>query len=76
MITFFAPLFEWVQAADHPNTLKGRMAEAIPLLEQTLADSERALGADHPGTNAARKALAALTGEPKRHRRVKRHSRV
>jgi hypothetical protein len=48
----------------------GRTAEAIPLLEQTLADCERTLGADHPDTNAARKALAALTGKPKRHSRV------
>jgi hypothetical protein len=61
---------------DHPNTLKGRMAEAIPLLERTLADSERMLGADHPDTNAAREDLAALTGEPKGHWRVKRHTRV
>jgi Tetratricopeptide repeat len=49
---------------DHPDTLiargnlamaygtAGRTAEAIPLLEQTLADSERILGADHPRTRA------------------------
>jgi hypothetical protein len=42
----------------------GRTAEAIPLLERTLADCERVLGADHPKTKAARKDLAALTGEP------------
>ena len=75
MITIF-PLFEWVPGVGRPNTLKRRMAEAIPLLERTLADYERMLGADHPDTNAARKALAASTGEPKRHGRVKRHSRV
>ena len=49
----------------------GRTAEAIPLLERTLADCERMLGADHPDTNAARNNLAALTGEPKRHRRIR-----
>jgi hypothetical protein len=42
---------------------EGRTAEAIPLLEQTLADYERMLGAGHPKTKAARKDLAALTGE-------------
>ena len=42
----------------------GRTAEAIPLLERTLADCERVLGADHPKTTAARKDLAALTDEP------------
>jgi hypothetical protein len=112
LITFFT-LFEWVPGADHPNTLKermaeaipmyrgaladcervrgtdhpstlksrnnlamayraaGRTAEAIPLLERTLADCERMRGADHPDTNAAREDLAALTGGPKRHRRVR-----
>jgi len=44
----------------------GRTAEAIPLLERTLADYGRMLGADHPKTKAARKDLAALTGEPER----------
>ena len=58
MITILAPLFEWVQGADHPNpdTLRsrnnlamgyraaGRTAEAIPLLERTLADCERGTG--------------------------------
>ena len=42
----------------------GRTVEAILLLERSLADSERVLGADHPNTKAARKDLAALTGEP------------
>jgi hypothetical protein len=45
----------------------GRTVEAILLLERTLADCERVLGADHPDTKAARKDLAAVTGEPKRH---------
>jgi hypothetical protein len=65
-----------VLRAGHPDTLTsrnnlamsyraaGRTAEAIPLLEQTLADCERMLGADHPKAKAARKDLAALTGEP------------
>lgn len=47
------------------------MAEAIPLLERALAGCERVLGADHPDTKAAREDLAALTGEPKRHKRVR-----
>jgi tetratricopeptide (TPR) repeat protein len=74
---------ERVLRADHPYTLTtrnnlamayraaGRAALAIPLLERTLADRERMLGADHPDTNAAREDLAALTGGPKRHRRVR-----
>ena len=82
MITILTPLFEWAQDADHPNpdTLRsrnnramsylaaGRPAKAIPLYRRTLADCERVLRADHPNTKAARKDLAALTGEPKRHR--------
>ena len=79
---------ERVRGTDHPDTLTtrnnlamayraaGRTAEAIPLLERALAGCERVRGTDHPDTNAARKALSALTGEPKRHGRVKRHSRV
>jgi hypothetical protein len=74
---------ERVLGADHPDTLTtrnnlamayraaGRTAEAILLLERTLADCERVLGADHPWTKGAREDLAALTGEPKRHRRVR-----
>jgi hypothetical protein len=48
----------------------GRTVEAILLLERTLADCERVLGADHPNTKAARKYLAAVTGEPESHRRI------
>ena len=84
MITVLAPLFEWVPGADHPNPdtfrsrnnramsyrAAGRTAEAIPLLERTLADCERVLGADHPDTRAAREDLVALTGEPERLRRI------
>ena len=82
MITIFAPLFEWMQDTDHPDTLEsqndlamrslaaGRTAEAIPLLERTLADCERVLGADHPWTKGAREGLAALTSKPKRHRHI------
>jgi tetratricopeptide (TPR) repeat protein len=36
----------------------GRIAEAIPLSEQTLADQERLRGADHPVTMTARNNLA------------------
>jgi len=84
LITIVAPLFEWVQGADHPNpdTLRsrnnramsylaaGRPAKAIPLYRRTLADCERVLGVDHPDTRAAREDLAALTGEPKRLRHI------
>ena len=75
MITFF-PLLEWVSGADHPNTLKERMAEPIPLYRGALADCERVLGARHPDTLATRNNLAMAyraagrTGKPKRHRRV------
>ena len=56
--------------ADHPDTLHsrnnladayqaaGRLGEAIPLYEQTLADRERVLGADHPDTLTSRNNLA------------------
>jgi hypothetical protein len=36
----------------------GRTAKAISLLERTLADCERVLGADHPDTLASRDNLA------------------
>jgi hypothetical protein len=36
----------------------GRVAEAIPLVEQILADRERLLGAEHPSTLNARQHLA------------------
>jgi hypothetical protein len=36
----------------------GRLGEAIPLFEQTLADSLRVLGEDHPHTLASRNNLA------------------
>ena len=77
MIIIPTPLFEWIPGDDQPNTLRpqdklamscraaGRTAEAILLLERTLADCERVLGADHPNTKAARKDLAAVTGESK-----------
>ena len=56
---------------DHPDTLTlrnnlagayqsaGRLGEAIPLFEQTLADSARVLGDDHPDTLTSRNNLAA-----------------
>ena len=55
---------------DHPHTLAsrnnlagayysaGRLGEAIPLYEQTLADRVRVLGDDHPDTLASRSNLA------------------
>jgi hypothetical protein len=67
---------------DHPDTLRtrgrlaaayrvtGRTAEAITLLEQTIADQERVLGADHPDTSASRENLASAT-EPQAHRQSK-----
>jgi tetratricopeptide (TPR) repeat protein len=72
LITIFAPLFEWVQGADHPNpdTLRsrnnramsylaaGRPAKAIPLYRRTLADCERVLGVYHPYTLRSRNNLA------------------
>ena len=57
MITFFT-LLEWVPGADHANTLKGRMAEAIPLYKGTLADCERVRRTDHPDTLTTRNNLA------------------
>ena len=51
---------------DHPDTLNarnslaaayqaaGRVAEAIPLFEQTLVGRERLLGPDHPDTLTSR----------------------
>ena len=57
MITIF-PLFEWVLGTNHPNTLKGRMAEAIPLYRGALADCERVRGTDHPSTLRSRNNLA------------------
>jgi Tetratricopeptide repeat len=36
----------------------GRVAEAIPLLERTLADMERVLGPVHPDTRTSRINLA------------------
>jgi tetratricopeptide (TPR) repeat protein len=69
LITILAPLFEWVQGADHPNLRSrnnlamsylaaGRTAEAIPLYERTLADCKRVLGANHPNTLRSRNNLA------------------
>jgi hypothetical protein len=68
------PRPDW-RAADHPSTLAfrnnlagtyraaGRAAEAIPLLERTLADRERVLGADHPSTLTSRNNLASAYQE-------------
>ncbi len=58
MITIFAPLFEWVPGADHPDTKAARMAEAIPLYRGALADCERVRGIDHPSTLRWRNNLA------------------
>ena len=35
----------------------GQLTEAIPLLQQTVADAERYLGPDHPMTRTARENL-------------------
>jgi hypothetical protein len=76
LLTILTPLIEWIPGADHSNTFRpqgkqamsclaaGRTAKAIRLYKRTVADCERMLGADHPKTKAARKDLAALTGEP------------
>ena len=65
-----SPTRERVLGADHPDTLTarnnladayvsaGRLDEAIPLFERTLADHERVLGADHPDTLTSRHNLA------------------
>jgi tetratricopeptide (TPR) repeat protein len=62
---------ERVLGPDHPETLHaahslaaayraaGRVAEAIPLIEQTLVGRVRVLGPDHPDTLALQNALAA-----------------
>ena len=62
---------ERLLGADHPDTLSaytnlayayraaGRLAEAIPLYERTLADRERVLGDTHPDTLLSRNNLAA-----------------
>ena len=59
-----------VLGPDHPDTLTsrnnlayahesaGRLDQAIPLYEQTLADRERILGPDHPDTLTSRNNLA------------------
>jgi tetratricopeptide (TPR) repeat protein len=61
---------EWSLGPDHPDTLNarnslaaayqaaGRVAEAIPLFEQTLIGRERLLGPDHPDTLTSRNNLA------------------
>jgi hypothetical protein len=58
LITIFAPLFEWVPGADHPDTKAARMVEAIPLYRGALADCERMRGTDHPSTLTTRNNLA------------------
>ena len=61
---------ERVLGPDHPDTQTsrknlakayqdaGRAAEAIPLLERTLAGRQRVLRSDHPDTQTSRKNLA------------------
>ncbi|MHB1874595.1 MAG: tetratricopeptide repeat protein [Streptosporangiaceae bacterium] len=41
----------------------GRLGEAIPLYQATLADSERVLGPDHPQTLVSRNNLARARSE-------------
>ncbi|MHB1430825.1 MAG: tetratricopeptide repeat protein, partial [Streptosporangiaceae bacterium] len=66
---------ERVLGPDHPQTLAsrnnlagayesaGRLGEAIPLYQATLADSERVLGPDHPQTLVSRNNLARARSE-------------
>jgi hypothetical protein len=68
--------------ATHPSTLTsrsnladayqaaGRLEEAIPLLEWTLADRERALGDTHPDTLTSRNNLASAYQATRRRRRT------
>ena len=65
-----ADILDETLGPDHPDTLTfrnnlagayevaGRLGEAVPLYERTLADSERVLGPDHPDTLASRNNLA------------------
>jgi hypothetical protein len=65
-----------VLGADHPGTLAwrnnlagayraaGDLGRAIPLHEQTLANSVRVLGADHPQTKIVRGNLTAARQHP------------
>ena len=67
----YTDLHERVLGRDHPGTLTtrnnlaaayraaGRLGEAVPLLEGTLADHVRVLGPDHPDTLTTRNNLAA-----------------
>ncbi len=66
----YTDLHERVLGRDHPGTLTsrgnlagayraaGRLGEAVPLLEGTLADHVRVLGPDHPDTLTSRGNLA------------------
>ena len=66
----YTDLHERVLGRDHPGTLTtrnnlaaayraaGRLGEAVPLLEETLAEQERVLGRDHPSTLTTRGNLA------------------
>jgi tetratricopeptide (TPR) repeat protein len=48
----------WVWDLAHAYQAAGRLEEALPLYERTLADWERRLGADHPDTLSSRNNLA------------------
>ena len=66
-----SPTWSGCWAPTHPDTLAsrsnlasayqnaGRLDEAIPLFERSLADCERVLGPDHPDTLACRSILAS-----------------
>jgi tetratricopeptide (TPR) repeat protein len=70
LITIFAPLLEWMQDTDYPDTLEsqnnlgtrslaaGRTAEVIPRYRGALADYERVRGTDDPDTLTTRNNLA------------------
>ena len=55
-----APVGQGARPGDGDTQAAARTAEAIPLLEQSLADCERVLGTDHPSTKVVRENLAAL----------------
>jgi len=61
-------------AVDVEAESAGRLAEAIPLYQQALADSVRVLGKDHPNTLAMRNNLADAYRSASRRPICSRHS--
>ena len=56
-----APVGQGARPGDGDTQAAARTAEAIPLLEQSLADCERVLGTNDRFTDLVRKGLVALT---------------